>query len=374
MSWLGWLGVIGVLGGLIYWSVAALALRVWMAEAEAVPIPTPPVSFLRPIKRGSPRLRELLEMHAAALRENDELILGVDDDEAATIVTELARRWPQRRIVVVRGVQNERGNPKMAKLVEMARHAGHADWILCDSELCCDLAFSEALRCEWAASGADVLTCGYRLVDVQSWPQRLDAAAVLWTLWPGLAVVRWFARPRFALGACTAVRRDDLAAAGGFEAWRDELADDYQLGARLSAVGKMVRLARTIATLASDALSWRDWWRHQRRVAVTYRACAPLGYAGQALTFAIAWGLVAVGCLEVEHRLAMLGLIGPVLVALGVAGGNARRIGFSISRLLPMVPLAALVEAVCWTLSWGARRVWWGGRWRRITWRGKLRD
>jgi ceramide glucosyltransferase len=240
--------------------------------------------------------------------------------------------------------------------------------------LCCDLAFSEALRREWVASGADVLTCGYRLVDVHSWPQRLDAAAVLWTLWPGLAVVRWFSRPRLALGACTAVRRDDLDAIGGFAALRQELADDYQLGARLSAAGKTVRLARTVATLASDALSWRDWWRHQRRVAVTYRACAPLGYAGQVLTYAIAWGCVVAVCLEAEHRLAVLGLVGVLLVAVGVAAANARRIGFSISRLLPAVSLAALVDAVCWVLSWGARRVWWGGRWRRITWRGKLRD
>jgi ceramide glucosyltransferase len=374
MNWLGWLGLIGILGGLTYWTVATLALRVWMAEAEAGPVTTAAVSFLRPIKSGSPQLRELLELHAAALREDDELILGVADEAAADAAADVARQWPARRIVVVRCAGNERGNPKLAKLAEMVRHTRHADWILCDSELRCDAAFAETLRCEWAQSGADVLTCGYRFAQVQTWPQWLDAAAVLWTLWPGLAVVRMFSRPRFALGACTAVRRDDLAGIGGLAALRDELADDYQLGARLAAAGKAVWLARVVATLASDALSWRDWWRHQRRVAVTYRACAPLGYAGQVLTHGLAWGVVAMLGLEVHQRLAGLWLVGVLVVALGVAAANARSIGFPSRGLLPAVPFAALVETVCWVLSWVSCRVWWGGRWRSITWRGKLRD
>ena len=48
----------------------------------------------------------------------------------------------------------------------------------------------------------------------------------------------------FALGATMAFRAADLKAIGGFAAIREYLADDYQLGARIAALGKQRRAVR----------------------------------------------------------------------------------------------------------------------------------
>jgi ceramide glucosyltransferase len=248
----------------------------------------------------------------------------------------------------------------------MAPLAQHDRWILCDSELLLAAEFATNLRAEWGGSGADAITCGYRFANLDSPQQRLDAVASLLTLWPGLAVLRRIRRVRLALGACTAVRGSgvDLAALG------DELAEDFHLGARFAANGKKVALSNQIAVLDSDPLTWRDYWRHQQRVAVTYRACNPFGFAAQVAVHSMTWALLGV----------LTGGCAGFLVALGVwaacvaaARKSMPESGFSVPWLVVLVPAAGLVETACWILSWGTPQVWWGGKWWPVSWNGKLK-
>jgi hypothetical protein len=156
----------------------------------------------------------------------------------------------------------------------------------------------------------------------------------------------------------------DLAAIG------DRLAEDFHLGARLAAKGKKVALSTQVAVLDSDLMTWRDYWRHQQRVAVTYRACNPIGFAPQVLVHSMTWSLVAV----------LTGGCGGLLVALSswaicivAARISLRESGFSLPLLMVVIPVAGLVETACWVLSWRASEVWWGGRPWPVSWTGKLK-
>ena len=364
-----------VILSILYWLLADLYILDWLRDLPTGGHALPPVTLLRPVKRDTPRLFENLTQLADAMRPTDQLLLGVDaDSDVALRCAEIRVRFPERDIAIIPCAPGAALNPKISKLVQMTPHARHAHWILSDSEAVLDTAFLTAFRSEWAATGADALTCGYRFTGLATWPQALDAASTLLTLWPGLAVVRRFGPVRLTLGACTAFHRADIEALGGWSAFGDELAEDNRLGAALADAGRTIRLSACVVTLASDALSWRDYWRHQRRVAITYRAANPAGFGASIITQAIPLATLASFA---PHPMAAK--LGALLVAIAwlmrslAARDTARRLAFPIPWLPAVLFLASFVETACWLASWFSRRVWWGGRWWRVSARGKLR-
>ena len=359
--------------------LAARSVRRWLAERPPRAVPDtelPPLTLLRPLKAGVPALREKLEALVQAMRPGDQLVLGVDEgaDEMSACAA-IRAAFPEREIVVASCRADAALNPKISKLVQMAPHARHGHWILSDSESVIEAAWLEAFRREWLASGADVLTAGYRFVNLATWPQRLDAAAALLGLWPGLAMVRRFGRVDFTLGACTGLQRGDLELIGGWAAIGDFLAEDNRFGAALAKAGRTIRLSAQVATLDSDPLTWRDYWRHQRRVAVTYRVCNPSGFAGMILTNGLFAGGLLIA-LAPGDRMG-LGMCALFAVLIQLARwlwfrdlGKALR--FPIPWLFPVMLAASAVEIVCWCAAWCDRRVWWAGRHWRVSRAGRL--
>jgi ceramide glucosyltransferase len=358
----------------VYFFVSARLLRRWLEQgpaAESGDEPLPPATFFRPLKAGVPDLRSKLESLARAMQAGDQLIIGVETGSAEeTVVAEVACSFSGKEIAVVRCEPGRALNPKVSKLVQMVEHARHEHWILSDSEAALDTEFLRSFRHEWRH--CDVLTAGYRFEGARTRPQRLDAMAILLTLWPGLAVLSSRGSLRLTLGACTGFRRADLAAIGGWAAFGDALAEDHQLGVALAAAGRKILLSRKAATLASDPLTWRDYWRHQRRIAITYRVSNPLGFAGAWLT----QGVTAAFILVCLHP----GWVGSWALFVIVWAARvlsvqtmSRRLKFPLPNPWLDVLLASLVETMCWALSWASRSVWWGGtRW-RIGSDGRLR-
>ena len=360
-----------------YWLLANRWLRRWISQGEerrSPSEPMPPITFLRPLKRDTPRLEATLEKLVNAMRPGDQLLLGLEaDSEAEVICEDLQRRFPERDIQLVHCDRSAGLNPKICKLLQMTPHARHEHWILSDSEALLDRTFLEAFRSEWATSGADALTAGYRFVDLDTLPQQLDAASALLTLWPGLAVLRRFSKLRLTLGACTAFRCRDLDTIGGFAALNRDLAEDNRLGWALAQAGRRVQLSTHVVTLMSDAMNWREYWRHQRRVAVTYRVSNPAGFAGSILTHGLSLVTASAPFLGTTHPWAAWSLVGGAwFVRWLTVRETARILGFPIPNLAAVVFVGSLVETLCWALAWFSRRVWWAGEWWRVSLSGKL--
>jgi ceramide glucosyltransferase len=357
-----------VAGPLYQWLGALLAAR-WLDESHSAPESLPPVTLLRPLKAGVPALSDKLDRLVGAMRPGDQLVLGASEgSEELALCEALVRDFSDLEIVAVPCREGAAVNPKISKLVQMDSAVRHERWILSDSETLVDRLWLDTLRGEWETSGADVLTTAYRFVGARTWPQRCDAAATLLSLWPGLALVRRWGRIDFTLGACTALRRTDLAAVGGWKAFGDFLAEDRQLGAALAAAGRRIRLATAVASLdIDDPLTAGDWWRHQRRVALTYRVSAPAGFAGTILTHSATAALFLGLC---GHPFAA---ILTYLLRWLAARRLAAMLGFPASGLVFSQLAAGLLETVTWALSWLPGRVWWSGRWWSLDRRGRLR-
>ena len=356
------------------WLGAVLVGR-WLREESSATETLPPVTLLRPLKAGVPDLRGKLEALAHAMRPGDQLVLGAaESSDELRECERLQREFLDCDIMPVPCRENAAVNPKISKLVQMESACRHGRLILSDSEAIIDRAWLDDFRHEWADHGADALTTAYRFAGAKSWPQRFDAVPTLVSLWPGLALLRRWGRVDFTLGACTGLRQRDLTAIGGWRALGDFLAEDRELGAALVAAGRTIRLARTVMTLDSDPLTWREWWRHQCRVAATYRACAPGGFAGMLLTHG-STAAVVLAAAPVSAAVRPWCLAGSA-VFFFVRWLAARRLARTLDFPIPTLGLAMLVggwiETIAWGLGWLPGRVWWSARWWRVAARGKL--
>ncbi|MEQ1854428.1 MAG: glycosyltransferase, partial [Chthoniobacteraceae bacterium] len=269
---------LGAAGAVLH-VIAAIRLRGHFRRASpSQPGELPPLTLWRTVKPGVPELARKLDALVAASRTDDQILIGADSGSPELAACEALRaRHPERAIVVVACEPDRAANPKISKFIQMTPFAVHECWLLTDSEAMLDAEFVAGFRAEWAASGADAQTAGYRFTGLRTGAQILDAAPPLLTLWPGLMLA---GRIRFTLGACNGVKAADIRAIGGWEVLADELAEDHRLGALLAGAGKRIRLSRHVVTLDSDPPDWSAFARHQHRAAVTYRAAAPAGTLG----------------------------------------------------------------------------------------------
>jgi ceramide glucosyltransferase len=106
-------------------------------------------------------------------------------------------------------------------------------------------------------------------------------------------VARLLGQAEFALGSTMVFRAETLRRIGGFEAIGKYLADDYQLGKHIRALGLRIEFATVVVETGLGAGSWGQVWRHQLRWSRTIRVSRPAGYIGFGVTQATVWALVA---------------------------------------------------------------------------------
>ncbi len=113
---------------------------------------------------------------------------------------------------------------------------------------------------------------------------------------PSTLVAQLLGVREFGFGSTLAFRADDLAAAGGFAAIADYLADDYQLANQISKLGRRALLSTYTVETSLGESTWAGVWNHQLRWARTIRASKGAGYAGLPITHAGLWAAAALGC------------------------------------------------------------------------------
>lgn len=344
----------------VYYGVTSVILREKFKAQNSPASSLEPITLFRPIKPGLRDLKGKLELLAEAARTEDQILVGVSSEAEAVVCRSVSH------VQVIVCAPDRALNPKINKLLQMAPFARHEQWVVSDSEALITREFLETFRAE--CHQTDVLTAGYRFqASRPSLPEAVDQAAVLMTLWPGLAV----APIHFTLGACTGVRRKDIEAIGGWEALHDYLAEDYRLGAELARRGRRIQLSRAVLDLESEPRNWREFFSHQRRVAVTYRVCNPAGY----------FGMILIQGIPLASLLALLRPgEGWRWLLLGFTFGlrwltttiNARTLGFRLFKTVRSVAIQSYVETAFWIASWSSSRVRWGHRRFRVDSDGRI--
>lgn len=351
---------------LAYQAVALAACLAFLARAalrRSKPLPsyTPPISVLKPIHGFDEALEQAIRSHLAQDYPDYELLLGVQDehDSALPLIRSLLAGHPESsaRFVICK---TKTANAKVGTLIDLARAARHGILCVNDADIAAPPDYLRRLAAQLQPPHAGIVTCPYR-ASASSLAGAFESLGIAIDFIPSTLVAPLVGVKEFGLGSTLCFRRADLTAAGGFEAFQDYIADDYQLARRITALGRHSVMSEVVVDTHMGAPSWRDVWRHQVRWARTIRVSRPGGYAGLPVTHAGLWAIANLAAGNV-------GAASALWLARSAMGATA---GFAVLRHWPalfltfLLPIWDLWAFLVWAAGLFGRTAWWRGR--RIT-------
>jgi ceramide glucosyltransferase len=334
----------------------------------------PPVTILKPLRGTDPGMYEAFRSHCLQDYPLYELIFGVAnaEDPAVSLVERLKQEFPDKAIRLLVCPLRLGASGKVGSLVQMLPRARYEHLIVNDGDIRVPPDYLRSVISPLADSQIGLVTALYRGVAEGTLGSRLEALSIATEFFPNVLVARALEGIHFGLGSTLAFPRRALDAIGGFEPLLDCLADDYELGTRISAAGYRVVLSPTVVDTHLPAYGFREFWQHQLRWARTIRNVRKGGYFGLLFTFSLPWAMLA-AVLAPGARWSLLLLALAVLFRLSVAITVGRNILHKprILRDLWLLPLRDTLGLLLWAGSFAGRSITWRGE-RFVLRHGKL--
>jgi ceramide glucosyltransferase len=364
--------------GFGYWLLTLWCARRFITQTQyRSPAPfTPPVSILKPLCGLDPEAYDNLSSHCRQDYPNFEIIFGVRDpqDPVVPAVQQLMQEFPHVTMRLVFCPQTMGMNFKVSNLIQMLPEARHAYIVINDSDIRVPSDYLRRVIEPLANRSVGMVTCLYRGIASDTLGSKLESLAIGADFIPGVLAARSLEKGvNFALGSTLAFPRRALNAVGGLEAVVDHLADDYELGHRISRSGFKVVIAPCVVDHHLPPYTMPAFFQHQLRWGRTVRDARPGGYAGLVFTFVIPWSLMALvasGGDVAEWMLLGAALLLRVIVSLGF--GLPVLKDRRMVRNLWLIPIRDILAVAVWIACYMGKRVVWRGNTFELA-NGKLR-
>ncbi|MBZ5549258.1 MAG: bacteriohopanetetrol glucosamine biosynthesis glycosyltransferase HpnI [Acidobacteriia bacterium] len=324
-----------------------------------------PVSILKPLKGVDPEIWNSFCSHCEQDYPEFQIIFGVSDpnDPAIEVVRRLQATYPNRHIELIECPRLLGTNVKVSNLVQMLPAARHEILLVSDSDIRVPKDYLRRVIAPLRDDSVGLVTCLYRGIAGRSLGSHLEALGISMDFVPGVLSARIVEKGiHFALGSTMVFRKSDLAAIGGFEVLLDYLADDYELGRRISARGKTVELSDVTVDTFLPAYSFRQFVDHQLRWARTVRDARRWGYLGIALTFGLPWSIATLLAARGAPWAWALGAITFVArVTIGLTTSLAVLSDRQPLKNIFLLPVRDLVAPLVWAASFAGHQIHWRG-------------
>lgn len=325
----------------------------------------PPLSILKPLRGTDPEIYESFRSHCLQDYPEYEIIFGVSDanDAAIESVKTLQREFPSHRIQLLVCPNILGANVKVSNLAQMLASARYDYLIVNDSDIRVGPDYLRRVTAPLADPRVGIVTCLYRGVAGAPLGSRLEALGISTDFCASVLAARQVEGGiRFGLGSTLAFRRAELEKIGGFTSFVDYLADDYELGKRIAALGLTVNLSDVVVETYLPAYRLREFFAHQLRWARGVRDARAGGYLGLVFTFGFLWALLALaasrGALWAWSSLAVTLLLRfTVALIVGCRVLKDRQ----VLRDTWLIPLRDLIAVVVWMVSLAGHTVTWRG-------------
>jgi ceramide glucosyltransferase len=351
---------------LCLWSAAAfLRERKAAGKSARPPQDLPAVSILKPLKGSDPEMYASFLSHCLQEYPEYEIIFGVSDaeDPAVASVKQLQTEFPGNAISLVVCSDKLGPNIKVSNLEQMARVARYEYLIVNDSDIRVQPDYLRRVIAPLTDPSVGMVTCLYRGVPASTLGSRLESLGISTDFCAGALVARQIEGGlRFGLGSTLAFRRADLERIGGFKSIVDYLADDYELGRRIAALGLTVVLSDVVVETFLPAYDVSGFLSHQLRWARGVRDSRAGGYFGLVLTYGLMWAMLNVlGAHAASWSWGLLGLM--MLLRLAVAWEvGARALTDRNALKNPwLIPIRDLIAVFVWVASFAGHTVTWRG-------------
>lgn len=381
----GFLGLVTSSGfsAIVLWAVPGYLRerRRALAQMQARPGFTPPLTLLKPLHGAEPELEKDLETFFRQDYPEYEILFCTRSPEDAGLATarRVAARYPTIPVrFLSTGGEPDYINAKVASMELMEAAAAHDILVISDSDVRVTPDYLRAVALPFADAKVGGMTCPYRGVAVEGglWA-RLEAVGMSVEMTSGVLAARAMEGMQFVLGPTMAFRRETIRRIGGFKVTADYCADDFVLGNETFKLGETVVLSHHAIDHMVINSNFLDSMKHQVRWMKSTRFSRPAGHFGTCLTFSIPFGLLAlaaaVGLGHAGWGLVLFAWSVATRLALALAVGRGVVGDRSWFGLLVLYPIRDLMGFGFWVAGYWGNRVLWRGRMFELLPGGKMR-
>jgi ceramide glucosyltransferase len=254
----------------------------------------PPVTLLKPLYGADKELLDNLRAACSLDYPEYQVLLSVQrlDDPAIPIMRQVEQEFGTERVTIVIAEGEARSNGKIQNLEAAWPMARHDVLVISDSDVKLRPDYLRAIVEPLSDPNVGCVCTAYRAIHAQHWFEKLELLTMNADFVPNLVFTAVMGLMSFGLGASMCFRRADLEAIGGFAAFRDHLAEDYIMAAKIEALGRRVVLAPYFVDIEVDLKSFRRWWDHQLYWDQNTRAMRPTEYFATVIVRAVPFALI----------------------------------------------------------------------------------
>ena len=295
----GWALSAVAVAGTVYTLLAALLVGRFMRKPPGAPADCQSVTILKPLHRGEPDLAHNLEtFFTQDYGGQVQIVFGVQDpnDPALAVVHALQAKYPAFDTAIVMEGARYGANAKVSNLINMLGAARHDTLVLSDSDISVGPLWLSQVTAALARPGVGIVTCLYTGEPAQGGHKLWSALAAMGTSYnflPNALLGKSLGLAAPCFGSTIALKRQTLEEVGGFAAFADHLADDYELGRAVRSRGYALAIPAMGVSHTAAEDSAGELVRHELRWTRTIRLVNRGGHFGSFVSHGVAFALMA---------------------------------------------------------------------------------
>jgi ceramide glucosyltransferase len=348
--------------GTLYYVLSTLALTVHFRQKLRLAGVTPKISILKPVCGIDANIENNFTTYLTQDYPYYEVLFGVLDqsDSALPFLNRMAAEFPNTSAIAGSAIAGH--NNKVSILHNLAKSATGEILVITDADTRVTPDFLKCITAPFEDDSVGVVTCFYRGVTPHTLADAIEGLHMTCVFAPGVACSRFLRMIDFALGAATAIRKSTLLEIGGFEAIKDHLADDFQLGHRAANAGYRVVLAPLVVDIALSGAGFRQVLARELRWSRTTRTSRSWGHFGLIASFGFAYALLY--ALATGFSPIGIGILATTIsVRFVSAYAGCRCLGDrELLRRLYLLPIRDILSFFIWIIGYFSRNVTWHGR------------
>jgi len=366
-----------IISGSAYWIIAIYSVNRFFKKTVHVAVSTEPVSILKPLKGIDPGLEENIRSFCRQEYPEYEVILGFNgpDEKELYEAGQIAESIPFRNLSVISSYNELGSNQKVSNLQGIVESACSQLVVLSDSDMRVGTEYLKTIVSEYKSDKAvGMVTCLYKISDPGSIGAAFESLTIALDFLPSVLVAERLEGVTFGLGASMILSKKTLDEIGGFSAVADFLADDYQIGNRISAKGLRIVISQYVVENIAGQMNFTEYFRHQLRWAKTVRASRPMGFFGSGITHVFPFALILIVVRGVDIvSMSLLGLTLSLRCLMSVV--VYRKVIGSLSwfKWLIILPVKDVTAFGIWLCAFAGSRISWRGAKYEILRSGKMR-
>jgi ceramide glucosyltransferase len=359
---IGWL-LVGLASiGVIYTLLAASVVGRFASTRGPRVGQLPSVTLLKPLHFDSPGLEDDLDTFLAQdYPAPIQIVFGVQSpaDPAIAVVNHLKARHPDIDIELVIDERRYGSNAKVCNLINMAERAKHGVLVLSDSDIAVPRDYLAKVVGALLQPGVGAVTCPYTgLAGGNAW-STLAAMGTSYDFLPNMVFGTWWGLANACLGSTIALRRASLDQFGGFEAFANYLADDYEIGRAVRQRGQRVVVLPLAVTHRCTEETARELTSHELRWSRTVRIVRPWSHASTVITHP--FPLAVLGVAFVGLGAFPLGVAAAALLARLILRFRVEKAFGGASGPAWLMPVRDTISMMVFLASFFGQKVAWRG-------------